>query len=202
MTPAKIALWKVAYSSLSSCIPTAFPFRFASLCFPLPEEPPTAVPASMGSPNGEVQGPSSPVMQIDARGDGEVEVNERTSLLAAANGVYQRTLSSDETLDGDESLGREIDPNDFDVLLSRTESYSTGLGIEPQSQENSMLRGPRRYSDGQAQRPGWGSRRRKSFASSTIGSVQEEPDAEVSSKSPFLAGVSVGRFWLIFSGSR
>jgi len=131
-------------------------------------------------------------------------VDERTSLLSAMfNGP-----SIEEPLIDNDSDDQDIEPNEFDNLLSRSESITTGLGIEVESQETAMLRGPRRYSGVRA-----GSRsrshvstRRKSFAS-TIGSTQEiieesdeELDEEGKEKSPFLAGVSVGRFWLIFGG--
>jgi Major Facilitator Superfamily len=136
--------------------------------------------------------------------------NERTSLLATNNGApYDRTqTSTDETIIDEDSEETDIDPNEFDNLLSRAESITTGLGIEIESQETAMLRGPRRYSFAKG-----GSRasshirsRRKSFAS-TIGSTPElieeaagDDDSESKPKSPFLAGVSVSTFWLIFGG--
>ena len=88
-------------------------------------------------------------MQISGRDNHEV--NERTSLLGAKNGgLNNGTISPDE--EDETPYGSEIDPNEFDVLLSRSESYTTGLGIEPESQENSMLRGPRKYSITKADR--------------------------------------------------
>jgi MFS family permease len=71
-----------------------------------------------------------------------------------------------------------------------------------------MLRGPRKYGTlkSQYRSSSRASSRRKSFAS-TVGSFREgiaegeetEEDKSLP-KSPFLAGVSVTRFWLIFSG--
>jgi hypothetical protein len=132
--------------------------------------------------------------------------NERTALLSAPNGDSNHSPSlRSEVLLGDEFEEREIDPNEFNNLLSRAESFTSGLGVEPESQESAMLRGPRRYSIVKGGLSRTSSRadgvRRKSFAS-TIGSESaiEEGDEEEILKSPFLAGVSVTRFWLIFSG--
>ena len=142
-------------------------------------------------------------MQISGR---DSPVNEQTSLLGAGNGALNNgTLTPDEA--DEDVYGRDIDPNEFDVLLSRSESYTSGLGIEPQSQDYSMLRGPRRYSGVKVGRkPSFSSLRRRA-SRSTIGSdqspieeIDEEIDEEQDSKSPFLAGVSVSRFWLIFGG--
>lgn len=124
-------------------------------------------------------------------------MSERTALLSPAHGSLSNhgTLSSNEIVVEDNLSGDEISENDFDVLLARSESISTGLGIEVASQETAMLRGPRRYSSIRS-----GSQtRRKSFAS-TVRSIEEIDDIdECKPKSPYLAGVSVGRFWLIFA---
>jgi hypothetical protein len=120
-------------------------------------------------------------------------VDERTSLLAAHNqpSYDHGTQSPDETTIDEDSEETDIDPNEFDNLLSRAESINTGLGIEVESQETAMLH----------------VRSRRKSTASTIGSTQEaideissEDDAESEPKSPFLAGVSVGTFWLIFGG--
>ncbi|KAE9371192.1 major facilitator superfamily transporter, partial [Stipitochalara longipes BDJ] len=71
-----------------------------------------------------------------------------------------------------------------------------------------MLRGPRRYSLAQvSSRTSSHVRSRRKSLASTIGSSNEatyepssEEDAETKPKSPFLAGISVGTFWLIFTG--
>ena len=133
-------------------------------------------------------------------------VSEQTSLLSAIKGgPYNRgTNSPDEVID-DEELEEDIDPDDFDEMLSRSESYQAGLGIEPESQETAMLRGPRRYSfvNGRprSRKPSLASSRQKSMASlsgSTAAIHEDESEDEAASKSPFMAGVSVARFWLIF----
>ncbi|KAG4440656.1 hypothetical protein IFR05_003854 [Cadophora sp. M221] len=137
-------------------------------------------------------------------------VNERTSLLPRDDlrDSHHGTVSSDETLRDEDSYDDDIDPNEFDNLLSRSQSITSGLGIEPESQETAMLRGPRRYSAvrGSSRAPSHSStlRRKKSHASS-IGSAQEaiqeaEEAEDEEPKSPFLAGVSVSTFWLIFGG--
>jgi len=137
-------------------------------------------------------------------------VDERTSLLSQNNGnTYDNGHASpDTTTTEDDSEGTDIDPNEFDNLLSRAESISTGLGIEIESQETAMLRGPRRYSLAKTNsRASSHIRSRRKSLASTIGSINEvtsestgEEDAESNRKSPFLAGVSVGTFWLIFGG--
>lgn len=131
-------------------------------------------------------------------------INERTALLSASDEI-SHTQSSQNGLQ-DEGDDGDIEDNVFDNMLARSESITTGLGIEPESQVTAMLRGPRHYSGVKAgRRASKASTRRRSFAS-TIGSNQEaiqedeaeEEDAEP--RSPYLAGVSVGRFWLIFGG--
>ncbi|TVY81353.1 Multidrug resistance protein fnx1 [Lachnellula suecica] len=128
---------------------------------------------------------------------------ERTALLPSIQeGSAQWTISREDTL-FDEDTDEDIEANEFDTLLSRSESITTGLGIEPESQETAMLRGPRKYG---TLAHGHVHDRRKSFAS-TNGSFRERTEREevnnddkTEPKSPFLAGVSVTRFWLIFSG--
>ncbi|CZR52654.1 related to multidrug resistance protein fnx1 [Phialocephala subalpina] len=132
-------------------------------------------------------------------------VTERTSLLSAPDGTSPNngSLSRDETVVDDDDT--DIDPNEFDNLLCRSESITTGLGIEVESYETAMLRGPRRYSTikSASRAPSHvRSVRRKSIASTT-GSIQEDglddlEGAERKERSPYLAGVSVSQFWLIF----
>lgn len=128
-------------------------------------------------------------------------IDERTSLLAVSDNHANGTIEGD-VVEDDET---DIDPNDFDIMLSKSESITTGLGFEPGSQETAMLRGPRRYSTVKG-----GSRRssrvrRRSFASTTSEHAAieegdgESSDEESEPKSPFM-GVSVARFWLIFGG--
>lgn len=119
------------------------------------------------------------------------EADERTSLLRPAE-------SSTETLLGDGNHnGDIIDPNEFDVLLAKSESASKGIGLEPESQETAMLRGPGQY--GTAQNGSRPSSRASNGKIPTDGTV-EDGGEEGENKSPFLGGVSVARFWLIFGG--
>lgn len=135
------------------------------------------------------------------------QADERTSLLPAANGASHDygALLDDEPHDDPDPYEDEIDPNEFDNLLARSESITPGIGIEVESQETAMLRGPRRYSKVRLGSEAGSHRiRRKSF-SSTVGSTGEGSgegsiDEEFKLKSPFLAGISVGRFWFIFGG--
>jgi hypothetical protein len=133
-------------------------------------------------------------------------VSEETPLLAAATDSpfsHRRANSPNETLQDDELAEREIQPNDFDRMLSRATSYTSRLGIEPESQESTMLRGPRTYSRSRgSRRVSSVSTSRRSVVSST-GLEQEaviQEDAEESSESPYLGGISVRRFWLIYAG--
>ncbi|KAB8297696.1 hypothetical protein EYC80_001503 [Monilinia laxa] len=104
--------------------------------------------------------------------------------------------------DDSESTGTDVDPNEFDLMLSRTTSF-TAIGIETNAQESSMLRSSRIH-----HHPRRGSRNsshlsaRRISNSGSIRSIREtiEDDEDGESKSPFLGGVGVKRFWLIFSG--
>lgn len=137
-------------------------------------------------------------------------IDERTSLLVGDDlrSSNHGTISSDDTLRDEDIDEQDIDPNEFDNLLSRSQSITSGLGIEPESQETAMLRGPRRYSNvrGNCRAPSHSSTlcRKRSHASS-IGSAQQaiqeaEETEDDAPKSPFLAGVSISTFWLIFGG--
>ncbi|CZT45364.1 related to multidrug resistance protein fnx1 [Rhynchosporium secalis] len=143
----------------------------------------------------------------------QYEVNEHTLLLPGNDQRISKhgTISSNDTLTDEDTDGGEIDPNEFDNLLSRSQSITSGLGIEPESQQKAMLRGPRRYSSviTGSQAPGYsGTLRRKRSQASVIGSthstiqetIESESDENSEPKSPFLAGVSVSTFWLIFGG--
>ncbi|TVY87260.1 putative MFS-type transporter [Lachnellula willkommii] len=132
--------------------------------------------------------------------------NERTALLSAnLEGSSHGSSSWEDTLNG-ENTDEDIEANEFDNLLSRSESITTGLGIEPESQATAMLRGPRRYGAAKSKHraTSHASSRRKSFTS-TNSSIPEEvidegEEDKSASESPFLAGVSVTRFWIIFAG--
>jgi nitrate/nitrite transporter NarK len=142
------------------------------------------------------------------RDAGENLVNERTSLLCTVEvgSQHHGILSTNETLVDDDPDEIEIDPNEFDNLLARSSSIATGLGIEVESQETPMLRGPRRYSGIRSSSQAESQRTRKKSFASTIASVHEaseedvDDNQELKPKSPYLGGVSVGRFWMIFSG--
>ncbi|TGO15055.1 hypothetical protein BTUL_0045g00650 [Botrytis tulipae] len=102
--------------------------------------------------------------------------------------------------DGD-STGTDVDPNEFDLMLSRTTSF-TAIGIETNPQESSMFRSSRihHHTKRGSRNSSRVSTRRKSIAGS-IRSIRETiEDDDEESKSPFLGGVGVKRFWLIFGG--
>src|SRR5690349_3751073 len=54
-------------------------------------------------------------------------------------------IDDEEELDTPSTEAEEIDPNEFDLMLSRS-LQSGGSILEPESVEHSMLRGSRRYS--------------------------------------------------------
>ncbi|KAF7910550.1 hypothetical protein BELL_0078g00150 [Botrytis elliptica] len=102
--------------------------------------------------------------------------------------------------DGD-STGTDVDPNEFDLMLSRTTSF-TAIGIETNPQESSMLRSSRIHHHAKrgSRNSSRVSTRRKSISGS-IRSIRETiEDDDEEPKSPFLGGVGVKRFWLIFGG--
>ncbi|EMR83610.1 putative major facilitator superfamily transporter protein [Botrytis cinerea BcDW1] len=103
--------------------------------------------------------------------------------------------------DGD-STGTDVDPNEFDLMLSRTTSF-TAIGIETNAQESSMLRSSRihhHHTKRGSRNSSRVSTRRKSISGS-IRSIRETiEDDDEEPKSPFLGGVGVKRFWLIFGG--
>jgi len=121
--------------------------------------------------------------------------NERTSLLALPQRDHHLTSDSHPE---DVSTDDEIEPNEFDNLLAKSQSHNTALGVEPASQETAMLRGERKYrrlskaSHQEPRRLSGDSRDENEYA------VVDEEDLEL--KSPFLGGVSRGQFWLIFGG--
>ncbi|CRK40370.1 hypothetical protein BN1723_004798 [Verticillium longisporum] len=127
----------------------------------------------------------------------------------------------------DSDEGDEIDPNEFDLLLARSVPTSGGF-LEPESTENPLLRGARRYSSVSRQRAGAirshsQSQSRRSPRPSIVNHVangaddQDGPaspylDAEHDDRdpllpnshedaeeSPYLNGISIRRFWCIFS---
>jgi hypothetical protein len=129
--------------------------------------------------------------------------SERTALLDAPSSHYSNHGATQQREDSDSD---EIDPNEFDLILSRSESITAGIGAGIESQETAMLRGPRRYSSSRKHGPilnqsGHG---KKSLGTNGTddGTIQghEEEDSNTEAESPFLAGVSVARFWFIFSG--
>lgn len=96
--------------------------------------------------------------------------------------------SPDETFsDSELQSPEEIDENDFDIMLSKSNSYTSGIGLAPESQENPMLRGPRNYS------------KSLSRVTSRSSRFDGDPESIYIRESPFL-GVSVAQFWIIFAG--
>lgn len=124
--------------------------------------------------------------------------------------------------DADSSTeGEDMDPNEFDVLVSRSWQASGGM-LEPEVFEHSMLRNTRRRSRtrstvrrDQTLSPYRGAARGPSqktelpeglpdesspLLPSSSASTTESDNSPDSNASPYLGGVSVARFWIIFIG--
>ncbi|KAK3293946.1 uncharacterized protein B0H64DRAFT_374796 [Chaetomium fimeti] len=121
--------------------------------------------------------------------------------------------------DGSASSGSEdIDPNQLDMLLSRSVQSSAAF-LEPESFQHSMLRNTRVHSRSRSRRrdatlsPYRGRRHPstpRAVAKTSEGEVisdeetpllldpAEDLDKNSKSKNPYLGGVSVTRFWLLF----
>ncbi|KAK5657735.1 hypothetical protein OQA88_2808 [Cercophora sp. LCS_1] len=130
----------------------------------------------------------------------------------------------------DDSEGEEIDPNEFDLMVSRS-FQSPGPMLEPESFEHSMLRNTRRRSrnrssNGRQRSRGESALRHSSLKADLMeaadnkqqGVIDEEtpllpsPSSESSSSpadddaaqkdddNPYLGGVTVTRFWMLFTG--
>ncbi|PQE10259.1 major facilitator superfamily transporter protein [Rutstroemia sp. NJR-2017a WRK4] len=123
--------------------------------------------------------------------------NEQTPLLHPNSRNGMATI--DGMLADDESNETDVDPNEFDLMLSRSTSFNGGLGIEAQSQETSMLRRTQVHHAKRVSRtssPDSTTRKLLPNGTSHEGPPDEGGD---SPKSQYLGGVSVKRFWLIFS---
>lgn len=121
--------------------------------------------------------------------------DERTPLVGGSTASYTDVQDQYEEDD-------EIDPDDFDLLLSRSTSYTGGPLLRPESVENPLLRGDRKYStNSRAGHPHGISSRRTSIASEAIDDdlASELDRARHGADAPFLNGLSYSRFWLIFS---
>lgn len=139
-----------------------------------------------------------------------------------------RDLESNRDGDFDDSEGEEMDPNEFDLMVSRS-FQSPGPMLEPESYEHSMLRNTRRRSrhrsSSRRHRSRGGSALRHSSLGTDLmepaddkqnGAVDEETpllpsassaslspsqdDLKRSDDNPYLGGVTVTQFWMLFTG--
>lgn len=120
--------------------------------------------------------------------------DEQTPLISADASAYiqQRERQDDEETESD------IDPDEFDLLLSKSTSYTGGPFLGPESSETPLLRGDRKYSS-VSRRPALS--RQPSCQSDAVDDVLagELERAGITTESPFLNGLSASHFWLIFS---
>lgn len=125
--------------------------------------------------------------------------DEQTPLIRAdpPADIAQRTRQ------GDEDTEPDIDPDDFDLLLSKSTSYNGGPLLGPESSETPLLRGGRKYSSTVSRRPVF-SRRPSSSSDAVHDSLDDDTAGELeragtAAESPFLNGLSSSHFWMIFS---
>lgn len=124
-------------------------------------------------------------------------IDESTFLLPPSGASKDHSVESSRQI-SDIDHG-DIDPNNFDIMLASSETISSRIGIEVESQETAMLRGPRTYGTiyRDSRRPSNASNK-KILASSRV--EGDRASIDELSKNPYLGGVSVLRFWLIFGG--
>jgi len=84
----------------------------------------------LGNSNRTMARSNSPYDEETASPTHVSEANERTTLLSNEDNHYSHGTISPEDAMSDDST--DINPNEFDILLSRSESITTGLGIEPE----------------------------------------------------------------------
>ncbi|CAN8106308.1 unnamed protein product [Discula destructiva] len=126
--------------------------------------------------------------------------NEQTPLINGSATVPPYTERHERQ--DDEETEPDIDPDDFDVLLSKSTSYNGGPLLGPESSETPLLRGERKYSSSASRRPALG--RRPSSSSQLTAAIDNDLAGELerarsAAESPFLNGLSRSHFWLIFS---
>ncbi|KAJ4417352.1 hypothetical protein N0V82_006216 [Gnomoniopsis sp. IMI 355080] len=125
--------------------------------------------------------------------------DEHTPLIRAnaPAGIARRARQDDEDTEPD------IDPDDFDLLLSKSTSYNGGPLLGPESSETPLLRGDRKYSSTVSRRPAL-SRQASSSSDAVYDNLDDDTAgglerAGTATESPFLNGLSSSHFWLIFS---
>lgn len=124
--------------------------------------------------------------------------DERTPLIRAnlPADATQRPARQD-----DQETEPDIDPDDFDLLLSKSTSYNGGPLLGPESSETPLLRGDRKYSSTKSRRPALS--RQPSSSSNVVHDNLDDgddiPGDLERGESLFLNGLSSSHFWLIFS---
>lgn len=125
--------------------------------------------------------------------------DEQTPLIRAnAQADTARQVRQD-----DEVTEPDIDPDDFDLLLSKSTSYNGGPLLGPESSETPLLRGDRKYSSTASRRPAF-SRQPSSSSDAVVDQLDDDTGGDLeragtATESPFLNGLSSSHFWLIFS---
>lgn len=129
--------------------------------------------------------------------------SERTPLVGASESFYTepRERQDDESTEPD-----DIDPDEFDVLLTKSTSYTGGPLLGPESTETPLLRGDRKYSADHPRHVAAAvvfSRRPSNAASEAVdddlaGELERAGAAPEHRGTHFLNGISASHFWLIF----
>lgn len=134
--------------------------------------------------------------------------DERTPLIGAGPGTHTQRRGDDNADDATQP-DEDIDPDEFDLLLSKSTSYTGGPLLGPESSETPLLRGERKYSStrhggqGTAHGAVFGSRRPSTTSATSEALIDEEAAEEVAEEDEveqlFLGGIAPSHFWLIFS---
>lgn len=105
-----------------------------------------------------------------------------------------------ERQDDEETEPDDIDPDEFDVLLTNSTSFTGGPLLGPESTETPLLRGDRKYSATRHHGPPVVSSRRPSVASEAVvgDDLADELERAGASGTRFHGGLSHSHFWLIF----
>lgn len=125
--------------------------------------------------------------------------HEQTPLIISRGNAPSYTQRRD--LENDQETEPDIDPDDFDLLLSHSTSYTGGPLLGPESSETPLLRGDRKYSSGTSRRPGAFPRPSSPFSNDAVDDdlAGELERAASAGESLFLNGLSSSHFWMIFS---
>lgn len=130
--------------------------------------------------------------------------DERTPLIGA-NVVEPIYAQRRERQDDEETEPDDIDPDEFDVLLTQSTSFTGGPLLGPESSETPLLRGDRKYSASRHEHhhgaPVVFSRRQSITSEAVDNDLADELERAGATPAPetrFHGGLSQSHFWIIF----